>query len=106
MGLAILTEILIGLCQLTEQVNTGSPDQPNEKKRVSPPRRHHWHCQRPCHQSWRGTVSRRLQNPNHVLSSLIQRQGQRQYHLRSRVHNFSPPPKDARNSYPVVSIGK
>jgi len=46
MGLAILTEILIGLCQLTEQVNTGSPDKPNEK-RVSPPRRHHWHCQRP-----------------------------------------------------------
>ena len=36
-------------------------------------------------------------NPNHVLSSLLPRLKQHQYNLRSRVHNFSLPPKDDRN---------
>src|SRR6218665_2277506 len=35
--------------------------------------------------------------PNHVLSSLLPRLKQHQYNLRSRVHNFSLPPKDDRN---------
>jgi len=36
-------------------------------------------------------------NPNHVLSSQLPRLKQHQYNLRSRVHNFSLPPKDDRN---------
>ena len=39
-------------------------------------------------------------NPNHVLSSFLQRLKQNQYHLRKRAYNFLLPPKVDRHFYP------
>ena len=38
-------------------------------------------------------------NQNHVLSSLLPRLMQHQYHMRTRAHNVSLPPKDDRNFF-------